>query len=84
MPLDQLSRLHPTITFAHAAPGFVSSSWGTELNRMSFAVFPDGFLTYFPLAVLRGVVRVLQVFAKSSLQCATDLGPALTGILPSL
>jgi NAD(P)-dependent dehydrogenase (short-subunit alcohol dehydrogenase family) len=57
---DQLSRLHPTITFEHAAPGFVSSSWGTELNP-----------------ILRGMVRVFQVFAKSSLQCAADLGPAL-------
>jgi len=29
--LDQLAHLHPKITFSHVAPGFVATSWGTEL-----------------------------------------------------
>ncbi|KJE93241.1 hypothetical protein CAOG_04056 [Capsaspora owczarzaki ATCC 30864] len=30
--LDSLSREHPTVSFAHAGPGFVATAWGTELN----------------------------------------------------
>ena len=30
--LDQLAGQTPGVVFAHAAPGFVSTSWGTELN----------------------------------------------------
>ena len=29
--VDSLSREHPGITFAHAAPGFVNTNWGTEM-----------------------------------------------------
>ena len=28
---DKLSELHPTVVFAHAAPGFVNTNWGTEM-----------------------------------------------------
>lgn len=29
--LDSLAARHPTVSFLHAAPGFVSTSWGTEM-----------------------------------------------------
>jgi len=28
---DQLAKAHPTVTFIHAAPGFVNTNWGTEM-----------------------------------------------------
>ena len=28
---DSLAREHPTLSFMHAAPGFVNTNWGTEL-----------------------------------------------------
>jgi len=59
--LDALSREHPNITFAHAAPGFVRTAWGTELNPF-----------------LRALVRALQVFGKTPLECARLIGPSLT------
>jgi len=30
--LDSFSREHPKISFTHAAPGFVSTNWGTEMS----------------------------------------------------
>lgn len=32
--LDKLSRQHPNISFIHAAPGFVSTNWGTEMPTL--------------------------------------------------
>jgi NAD(P)-dependent dehydrogenase (short-subunit alcohol dehydrogenase family) len=32
LAMDQLSRENSNITFIHAAPGFVRTNWGTELN----------------------------------------------------
>lgn len=32
LAVDSLSREHPTLSFTHAAPGFVNTNWGTELN----------------------------------------------------
>jgi len=32
LALDSLARENPQITFIHAAPGFVATAWGTELN----------------------------------------------------
>ena len=29
---DAMAREHPTLSFIHAAPGFVNTNWGTELN----------------------------------------------------
>jgi len=58
--LDSLAREHPSITFVHAAPGFVATAWGTELNP-----------------VLRGLVRVIQVFGNSPEACANVLGQSL-------
>ncbi|KJE93115.1 hypothetical protein CAOG_03952 [Capsaspora owczarzaki ATCC 30864] len=60
LALDALSREHPTVTFAHAAPGLVSTSLGAELNPF-----------------LRGVVRAMQLFAKSPERCARLIGAAL-------
>merc|ERR1719326_1710143 len=31
MAMDSLSRENPTVSFTHAAPGFVNTNWGTEL-----------------------------------------------------
>ena len=49
---DSMHDEHPQIAYLHAAPGFVSTNWGTELN-----------------VVLRGLVRFVQLFAKSEETC---------------
>lgn len=32
LAMDALAREHPTVTFAHAAPGFVATNWGADFN----------------------------------------------------
>jgi len=58
--MDALAREHQRITFVHAAPGFVATSWGTELHPL-----------------MRGFVRMVQLFAKSPEACANVLGQSL-------
>jgi NAD(P)-dependent dehydrogenase (short-subunit alcohol dehydrogenase family) len=60
--LDTLARAHPTVTFAHAAPGFVATAWGSQFNPVL-------------RGLVRGLQAV---FAKSPAACAAALGPTLT------
>lgn len=59
------------VNFVHAAPGFVNTSWGTELS-----------------APLRLLVRLVQPFGRSALDCAeyllspTVLASEAGGVLP--
>ena len=32
--LDSMARIAPEVTFAHAAPGFVNTNWGTEMPTL--------------------------------------------------
>jgi NAD(P)-dependent dehydrogenase (short-subunit alcohol dehydrogenase family) len=62
LAVDALSREHPGITFAHAAPGMVNTDWGSE--RLSWYARP--------------VVRLLLgALGRSADTCAEKLAPSL-------
>ena len=61
--LDTLARAHPTVTFAHAAPGVVATGWGETISN----------------PILRGLTRgVLRLAGKSPIACAQAIGVAIT------
>jgi len=62
LALDALAREHPTIAFAHAAPGFVGTAWGSDFNPL----------------LRGGVRLLQRLFSKSPAECARLIGPALT------
>ena len=53
---ESLARQYPSIIFAHAAPGFVNTNWGSEM----------------PI-VLKGILRLMQPFARSLEKCGQVL-----------
>jgi hypothetical protein len=60
---ESLAIKFPHLTFAHAAPGFVATNWGTEM----------------PTFLRAGVIRPIQkLFGKSSQQCGEILTESLT------
>ena len=62
--IQKAAELHPTITFVHAAPGFVATNWGTDL----------------PVVMKGAVRCMQATpFAKTSADCAELLLPGLVG-----
>jgi NAD(P)-dependent dehydrogenase (short-subunit alcohol dehydrogenase family) len=62
LAFDHLSRQHPKVTFIHAAPGFVSTNWGTDM----------------PVALRLPIRALQATVAKASSDCAEFLFPSLT------
>jgi NAD(P)-dependent dehydrogenase (short-subunit alcohol dehydrogenase family) len=64
---QQLQEQHPTLTIAHAAPGFVNTNWGTEM----------------PWILRKLFLRPLQsLFGKSLEQCGETLTKAWLDDIP--
>lgn len=61
LAMDRLAADNPSLTFIHAAPGIVRTSWGTEL----------------PLLLRAGVRLLQRVVARSPEACAADMCRAL-------
>ena len=55
-----MARETPNVSFVHAAPGFIASKWGTEMNWF-----------------VRGLVRAVQVFARSETDCGEYMAAGL-------